>query len=203
MKIEGEAVYIDAVGKRHKVEGVGNIPGVFLQKLKVSGTFTFDEVSCDDIKISGECDGKLLNAKNISIEGTSDIDTAQADSFELRGSAEIDKLVAEKILIDSRKGKIGEIKCRELKIFHREIHSSSMFSKIFGGGVSHKSNSRVKIKSVEAEEIRLENCAVDAIRCKDAFIGSNCTIEKLFVAGECKVADDSTVGETIHTASVS
>lgn len=202
MKIEGEAVYIDAAGKRHTIEGVGNVPkDVALQKLKVSGLFKFDKVSCDDISISGECNGKSLNAKNISVEGTADIDTVDADLFQLSGSARIDDIVAEKIIIESRKGTIGVIKCGKLKIFHEETNSldESILSKIFGGIASHHSDSRVNVKSIDAESIHLENCAVDVIRCKDAFIGSNCAINRLFVAGECKVADASTVGETIHT----
>ena len=202
MKIEGEAIYVDAAGKRHSIEGVGNVPNDdALQKLKVSGSFKFDKVSCDDISISGECKGKSLNAKNISVEGKADIDTIEADSFQLSGSARIDGIVAEKIIIESRKGTIGAIKCGKLKIFHEEINAlnDSLFSKIFGGRTSPYNNSRVNVKSIDAESIHLENCAVDVIRCKDAFIGSNCAIEKLFVAGEYKVADDSTVGETIHT----
>ena len=202
MKIEGEAVYIDATGKRYSIEGVGNVSdSVALQKLKVSGSFKFDKVSCDDISISGECKGKSFNAKNISVEGTVDIDTVEAYSFQLSGSARINGIVAEKIIIESCKGTIGAIKCSKLKIFHEEINmlNESILSNIFSVKTSHHSNSCVKIKSIDAETIHLENCTVDVIKCKDAFIGANCTIDKLFVAGECKVADNSTVGETIHT----
>lgn len=202
MKIEGDAVYIDTAGKRHLIEGVGNVPNnVALQKLKGSGSFKFDKVSCDDISISGECNGKSFNAKNISIEGTADIDTVEADSFQLSGSAKIGDIVAEKIIIESRKGTIGAIKCGKLKIFHEEINSLDklILSKIFGGIASHHSDSRVNIKSVDAETVHLENCAVDVIKCKDAFIGANCTIDKLFVADECKIAADSKVGEMIRT----
>lgn len=201
MKIEGEAVYIDAAGKRHSIEGVGNVPdNIALQKLKVSGSFKFDAVSCDEVKISGECNGKSLNAKNISVEGTAYIDTVEADSFQLSGSAKICNLVAEEIIIESRKGTIDSIKCGKLKIFHDEINEvgSSIMARIFGVKVSNHSDSLVHIKTIDAETVHLENCAVEVIRCKNALIGSNCAIDKLFVAGECKVADDSTVGETIR-----
>lgn len=204
MKIAGKAVYVDAAGKHHSIKGVGNVPNnVALQKLKVSGSFTFDEVSCDDVKISGECDGKSFNAKNISVEGTADIDSVKSESFKLSGSADINKLIAEEIIIESRKGKIGAIKCGKLKIFHEEINEvgSAILSRLFGGKVSHHSNSRVRIENIDAETVELENCEVDVIKCRDAFIGTNCAIKKLSVSGECKVADDSTVGETIRTES--
>ena len=45
----------------------------------------------------------------------------------------------------------------------------------------------------------LQNCEVGIIKCKDAFIGSNCIIEKLIVAGECEIYADSKVSEMVHT----
>lgn len=202
MKIAGKAVYVDTAGKHHSIEGVCNVPNnVALQKLKVSGSFTFDEVSCDDVKISGECAGKAFNAKNISVEGTADIDSVKSESFNLSGSADINKLIAEDIIIESRKGTIGAIKCGKLKIFHEGTKEAetAILSRLLGVNLSHHSNSRVRIKNIDAETVELENCEVDIIKCRDAFIGANCAIKKLSVSGKCKVADDSTVGETIRT----
>lgn len=202
MKIEGIASYVDKAGKRHSIEGIGSLPdGDELENLNVEGSFSFDKISCDDIKISGECNGKSINGKKISTEGTIDVEYVEVETFKLSGSADINKIVAKKITMESRGGSIGDIKCDELKIFHGDIHEvgASIISKIFGGKVSHNNNSRVRIKNIEAETIHLENCAVDVITCKDASIGKNCVIDKLLVSGDCKVADDSTVGETVHT----
>ena len=202
MKILGEAVYVNADGIRHSVEGIGNLPdNNELKSLDAGGEFSFDKISCEEIKISGSCEGKSITAKNISAEGTFEVVSVNVEGkFKLSGSAEIDKIIAKEILMESRGGSIGAIKCDKLKIFHGEIHEvgSSILSKIFGGKVLHN-NSRVQIKSIDAETVHLENCAVEVIRCKDIFIGSNCAIEKLFISGECKVVSDSTVGETIRT----
>ena len=201
MKIEGIASYIDKAGKRHSIEGIGSLPdGGELENLNVEGAFSFDKISCDDIKILGECNGKSINGKKISTEGTIDVEYVEVETFKLSGSADINKLVAKEIIMESRGGTIGDIKCDELKIFHGEIHEfgASIISRIFGGKVSRHNNSRVQIKNIEAETVHLENCAVNVIKCKDAFIGKNCVIDKLLVSGECKVADDSTVGETVH-----
>ena len=202
MKIEGIASYIDKAGKHHSIEGIGSLPdNNELQSLNVSGEFSFDTISCEDMKVSGSCEGKTLTAKNISAEGTIEVAVVNvAENFKLSGSAEIKSLVAKEIIMESRGGSINSIKCDKLKIFHGEIREvgASIFSKIFGGKTSHN-NSRVRIEKIDAETIHLENCAVVEIKCKDAFIGSNCAIDKLLVSGECKVADDSTVGETIHT----
>ena len=203
MKIAGEAVYVDAAGKKHSIEGIGSLPdNNELQSLDAVGEFSFDEISCDDMKISGSCEGKSLIAKNISADGTFEVAVVNVEErFKLSGSADIEKITAKEIIMESRGGTIGAIKCGKLKIFHGEIHEvgSSILSKIFGEKVSHNNNSRVHIENIDAETVHLENCAVAEVKCNDAFIGANCVIDKLFVAGECKVVPDSTVGETIRT----
>lgn len=201
MGIEGIASYVDAMGERHSIEGVGTLPNTPLQSVSVSGSFSFDELSCDILQVEGECNGKSIVAKKISAEGSFDADSVEVETFKLSGSVGSEKIVAKEILIESRGGSVGSIRCDKLKIFHGEIHEvgSSIMSKIFGGKISHHNNPRVQIKTIDAETVHLENCAVEVIKCKDAFIGKNCAIEKLFVAGECKVAPDSTVGETIRT----
>ena len=203
MKIAGEAVYVDAAGKRHSIEGLGSLPdNKELQSLNAAGEFSFGEISCDELKVSGSCSGKSIAAKNISAEGSFEVDAVNVEEkFKLSGGVRVDDLCAKEILIESRGGSIGAIKCGKLKIFHNEVHEvgSSIFSRIFNHKVSHHSDSRVRIETIDAETVHLENCDVDVIKCRDAFIGKNCAIEKLSVSGECKVADDSTVGETIRT----
>ena len=202
MKIEGLASYLDTADRRHNIEGIGSLPdGIALQKLNVSGSFSFEELFCDNVKSSGEVTGKILTGKKISAEGTFEVDSVKVETFKLSGSAEIENLVAEEVIIESRGGSIGSIKCGKLKIFHEDINEvgASIFTRIFGGKATQHKNLRVRIKNVNAETIHLENCAVVEIKCKNAFIGANCVIDKLHVSGECKVADDSTVGETIRT----
>lgn len=203
MKIAGEAVYVDSAGKKHSIEGIGSLPdNNELQSLNATGEFSFDKISCDEMKVSGSCEGKSLTAKNISADGTIEVDTVNVEErFKLSGSAEIKSLVAKEIIMESRGGLIDSIKCDSLKIFHGEIHEfgASILSKIFGDKSSHHNNARVRIESIDAETVHLENCVVGEVKCKDAFIGANCVIDKLHVSGECKVADDSKVGETIRT----
>lgn len=200
MKVEGIAACVDAKGKRHAIEGIGSLPDIPLQSLSVSGSFSFGEISCDNLKAEGECVGKSVVAKKISVEGSFEVNSAEAESFKLSGSADVEKITAKEILMESRGGSIGAIICDKLKIFHGEVREvgSSILSRIFGGKVSHHGNSRVQIKTIAAQVVHLENCAVTEIKCTDAFIGANCVIDKLFVSGECKVADGSTVGETVH-----
>ena len=203
MKIEGEAKYVDSRGKTHSIEGVGSLPDeVNLQSLNVSGSIEFDEISCDKIKIEGSGEGKSLTAKNISVDGSLEVDEVKVESlFKISGGVNIDNLTADEILMESRGGRIGAIKCGSVKIFHGEDHEvgGSILSGIFGHKASqHKISTRVQIKTIDADKVNLQNCEVDVIRCNSAKISSNCVIEKLLVTGECEIADDAKVGETVR-----
>lgn len=188
MKISGECCYFDKTGRRHKVEGFGNFSDdMALRTIKVSGELSFGIISCDEIKVSGECFGDSLTAQKLFIEGTLKIDSVKVEeTFNLQGSLKVNNIETKETVIESRSGLIGTIKCQQLKIFHNDDFADSH-------------NSCVRIKSIEADEVNLENCSVNVIRCKDAFIGANCTIKKLFVAGEYKVAADSKVAKIIRT----
>ena len=220
MKIKGSGSYTDANGRNHRVLGMGELSdGEHLRSLKVSGNVSFDKISCDDLNVSGKgdggsisagelktsgelsfddiscdeavtsgkCAGKSITAKNFSASGKVEVDSLTiAQTLKLSGKPQIDFVTADEIFIGSRDGSIGAVKCRRLKIFHDE----NFFD---------RQRSRVRIKSIDAETVELENCTVDVIKCRDAVIGKNCAVEKLFVAGECKVSADSTVGETIRT----
>ena len=147
MKIAGEAVYVDAAGKRHSIEGYGSLPdGDELQTLNASGEFSFGKISCGDVKISGSCEGKSLAAKNISVEGSCEVDAVNVEEkFKLSGSAEIETLCAKKIVIESRGGSIGSINCDVLKIFPQcaVVKSANAASK------SEKLSRRVVVKSAK------------------------------------------------------
>ena len=204
MKIEGAATYVDSNGKRHSIEGIGSLPDdTSLQSLNVAGSFSFDDISCDKVKIEGDGRGKSIVAKNISVSGSVEIDSIKVEElFQVSGSTEISNLSAEEIIMESRGGTIGKIKCDKIKIFHSggvSIDSNTIFSKIFGSHTSHvKTDSRVHINKLDAVKVELQNCEVGEIKCKDAYIGSNCVIQKLIVEGECEVAADSKVEETIR-----
>ena len=188
MKILGEALYVDSAGIRHEVEGIGNISdSVSLRSLKVEGTLSFEKISCDPIEVEGSCDGTSVTAQNFSAEGTVEVDSLNvAQTFKLEGLPKISSIAAAEVSIESQSGSIGNVKCNRIKIFHDEYSSKVR-------------RSRIRVKSIEADTVELENCAVDVIKCRDAFIGTNCAIAKLFVAGTCEVTDDSTVDETVHT----
>lgn len=217
MKIRGTGSYTDTSDRNHTILGVGELPDdMNLKNLEVSGNLSFEKISCDKISISGKCTGGSVCAQSLKISGTCEGDSITVKNFSASGKVEVDSLTAKKnleiagkpkidfmtadeIFIETSNGFLGEVKCRKIKIFENSARLREvMFGKNF---VEHLSfnNSRVQINSIEAEIVDLENCAVEVVRCKDAFIGINCTIEKLFVAGECKVSTDSTVGEMIRT----
>ena len=202
MKIKGSGSFTDATGRNRRILGVGELSDdEKLRELKVSGNISSDKIFCDEVNILGKCEGKFISAKNFSASGKMEIDSLKVEqTVDMKGNPELGSVEAKEIIIESRSGSIDEIKCRNLKIFNHVSEADSAFViKIFGEKISNYDNfSRVRIKNIDAAKIELENCAVDIVRCQEAFIGSNCVIKKLFVAGEYKVAVDSTIGETIR-----
>ncbi|MBQ3450789.1 MAG: hypothetical protein IJG32_00780 [Selenomonadaceae bacterium] len=139
-----------------------------------------------------------VNAKNFSVSGKVEVNSLTVEqTLKISGKPQIDFVTAKEIIIATRSGFLVEVKCHKIRIFDDT-------DKVFGKGLAElSSRSCIQINNIEADTVELENCTVEVTRCKDAFIGSNCSIDKLFVAGECKVADDSTVVETIHIKKVS
>ena len=184
MKIKGEGVYIDSAGVFHKVKGKGIISDdVILQSLQVSGKLEFDKIICDKVSIRGKCKGGLIHAKNFFTSGK-----IKAYSIE-----------ADEVVIKSSSGLIDELQGLKVKISGYTDDDTALFEKIFfKQDEEFDDDSRVRIKSINADTVELENCDVDVIKCKNAVIGTKCAVKKLFVSGECTVAEDSTVIETIR-----
>ena len=218
MKIIGSGIYTDANGRNNKIVGVCELPeSNKLQELKLSGNLFFEKIFCEEVSISGKCEGGSLSAHNVNISGKYEGKSITAKTFSASGKVEIDSIkiedslkisgkpksdfvAADEIIIAACAGSLGVVKCRKIKIFEGSVTANEeFFGKNFVEYFSfNESHSRVQIKNIEANIVELENCAVEVIRCQNAFIGKNCVIDKLFVAGECEVAADSTVVETIR-----
>ena len=219
MKIKGSGTYTDKNGRNHSVLGVGEVADdEKLQKLEVIGNLSFEKISCNKISISGKCLGGSISTQSLKIFGACEGDSVIAKNFsasgkvefdsltieqnlEITGKPSLDSVTANEIVIASRNGFLGKVKCCKIKIYdNAEKINREVFGKIFIERFAiSQSWSHVRIKNIEADIVELENCEVDVIKCKDAFIGSNCAIKKLLVAGKCEVAADSTIGETIKT----
>lgn len=186
MKIAGEATYVDGKGRRRSIEGIGTVPDDEpIQSLKVSGSCSFDVLVCDSVNIEGECDGSTLTAKSATFDGTVKVDALKvAGDLDVSGNVRSNAIEADRVVVESCSGSIGEIKCGRLRVFEH--------------GSARNINSRVRIKNINADEVNLQNCEVDVIKCKDAIISSNCVIGTLNVEGKCEVVDGSTVKETIR-----
>lgn len=168
MKILGSASYVSKNGKRFKIEGAGSLP---------------DELEFKSLSVEGDCSGDFVVADKIRIEGNINFKSIRAaHSIDVEGIIKSSSLESGEIDIESQSGKIENIDCKRIKIHHK----------------LKKSNSRVHIGNINAERVDLQNCEVEVINCKDAFIRVNCIIEKLIVEGECDVADGSTVKSTIR-----
>ena len=195
LKVSGNVSFSRMSCNNISVSGKCEGGNILAQNLKVSGEILFDDISCDRINISGTCDGKAIKTNNALVSGKMKIDSLKVEeTLKLSGRVQIDSITADEIFIGSRNGFLNEIKCKRLKIFeHSKQFGIEMFGNLFD-----EDNSRVQIKSIEAQSVELENCLVDVIKCQNALIGENCAIKKIYVAGECKVTADSTVDDIVH-----
>lgn len=202
MKIEGEAVLVNKFGKRRTVEGEKTLPDdTALQKLFVEGSVYFGDITCDKFKVEGECFGNSLIAEQIEIEGSINVDVVKASKIlDIEGEMNINSAESATILIESRFGRINEVKCNDLKIFdvddefEAEISSSKFKLKIS----NKKKFSQILIDSIVADNIELENCKVETVKCNNAIIGSNCTINKLIITENLDIVENSKVNSIIR-----
>ena len=166
-----------------------------------SGKIEFENISCEKLDVEGKCKGGFIKAKNFFAEGSVKVDDIKVDkNFEIEGKIKSSEIEADEIIIETRHGSIGNVKCRKLKIFDSESEIvSEELAKIFGERFFHRNiHSRLRIRKILAEKVELENCEVDEIKCRDVAIGANCFVEKLFVANKEEISADSGVGEIIH-----
>lgn len=198
MKILGSASYISKSGKKLSIEGISTLPDEFNFKfLKVEGTISFDNLNCEHLKIEGECSGETISAKEISIEGTINVKRVKAErSIEIEGTIKSVSIECDDIGIYSQSGKVEQIRCNNIKIYHTSGENSILMS-IFGSP-KRRTASRVRVRSINAEKVDLQNCAAEIVKCKTANVRANCIIEKLIVEGDCEIATDSTVSEVVR-----
>lgn len=155
------------------------------------------------MKIKGEMSYTDEHGKIHKLEGKIILpDDTIFQKLRVDGKAKIEEIEADEFILDSRSSTIGEIKCRKLKIFSNSNDNDEaaevIMSKIFGAKVSvSNENLCVRIKKIDAEKVNIKNCEIEKIKCKDAVIGENCTIDKLIVSGEYEIAADSKVGEIV------
>ena len=198
MHIEGEGVCIDANGNRHSIAGIGGLPesGKY-RKLKVSGNITFKNISAIEVKLEGDSRGESIKADELSAEGIFKVNEVSIiNRFELSGTPNIGCLTARSVDIESRDGFIKKTRCEHVKIYHHDSHGGGILGRVFGYSTSKKIC--VTIGEIEANDVDLQNCQVDEIRCENATIGTNCVIKLLIVKGNCDIASEAKVDEVIR-----
>lgn len=153
MKIDGDAVYVTELGKRHTIDGDGSLPDdTPLKKLNVDGDVSFGKISCDNIKVEGDCFGDSLTAGKIFVDGDFKVDVVNTKSLKVNGDCFCDSIAAENVDVD------GDFEAESVKVVE-----------------SFEISGDVKIDSVESDEIILNTRSgrVGKIQCKDLKIFDN------------------------------
>lgn len=202
LDVDGDVSFDEISCDEIKITGECRGNALTAEKVFIDGDIKVDVIKVDKtFEADGDCFSKSLTAEKIFIDGDSKVDVIKAaGTFEINGSLRSDSIESDEVIIESRSGTVGKIKCTDLKIskgdedFEGEIYFGNVKIKTS----SKKISSRIQIKDIEAETVNLQNCEVGIIKCKNAFIGSNCVIEKLIVASEYEIYADAKVSEIIH-----
>lgn len=203
LNVDGDVSFDEISCDDVRINGECRGNALSAEKVFIDGDIKVDIIKVDKtFETSGDCFAELLTAEKIFIDGDIKVDVIKAvKTFKIDGSLRSDSIESDEIIIESRSGTVDKIKCTGLKVskgdedFEGEISFGNLKIKTS----SKKVSSRIQIKDVDAETVNLQNCEVGIIKCKDAFIGSNCIIEKLIVAGAYEIDADSKVSEIIHT----
>lgn len=141
---------------------------------KCFGNMTFDLLDIKGaIKCKGNCEGRKISGEGRIRVGS----LLSADEIEIKlsGTSIVSEIGGEKI-------KIEEGNKQNLKI----------------GIFRYNPKSLLTCKSIEGDEIILENTHAKIVRGKNVTIGKNCVIDKIECSGELNIKDGSLVKEKVR-----
>ncbi|MEG0773088.1 polymer-forming cytoskeletal protein [Clostridium sp.] len=211
-KVEGNITTND-----FKISGSGTIAGSLNcteGKISGSGKITSD-VKADNFKISGS--GKIegdfrgrdfgisgsgtilggIYGENIRVSGSATVEkNMEGELVEISGSFRVGGMInADEVYIhvggDSSVEEIGSTK---VIVSERPINNNGLLgwlTKTFGNNYGY-----LKVKSIEADEIKLENTIAEVVRGENITIGNGCRIKVVEYSGELKVEDNAVIEET-------
>ncbi|MBO3444935.1 hypothetical protein [Clostridium sp. CCUG 7971] len=199
------SIRLDGVGRSGggKFEDI-NISGVYsidgdlkCNKFDVSGVLKNSKnIHCEEFTVSGVLNSsESLEAQNINVSGVATIEKniksqnisgegcikvkedIESEKIDIEGNIRCDGLIncEDFYLFAVGESKIGEIGATNIEICGEE-KSKNIF-KVF---VPKKiKNNKVYIKVIEGDNIKLSDCDVDIVRCKNIVIGENCKIKTI------------------------
>ena len=118
LKVSGNISFDKILCNEVRISGKCDGGSIDARDLKISGKASFDKIFCEEANLSGKCEGKSVSADNFSVSGKIEIVSLTiGKNLKLSGRPKIDSATADEIFIGASDGVIGEIKCRNLKIF--------------------------------------------------------------------------------------
>lgn len=204
--------------KDFRISGSGSILGelnCIEGKISGSGKIT-SNVKADDFRISGS--GKIegdFRGKEFGISGSGTVlGGIYCEKMKLSGSATIEKSIEAEIVELSGGFRVGgminageaqiyvggnsyveEIGATKVTVSERPINVNGIIgwiAKTFGSNYGY-----LHVKTIEADEIFLENTIADVVRGQNVTIGTGCKIKTVEYSGELKVEGNAAIEERI------
>lgn len=192
------------------ISGSGKISGaVECASISTSGSASTGALKAGNIKISGVLivDGDIEADKIYSSGALRASGNISAESAEIRGGINVQNLLsAETVHIYYGNGcsiEIGEIGGSKIEICPSCSVSGNgvnggILGFVFKGNVfSSHSSSKVKVGTIEGDDILLEGCEIGTVRGARVRIGRDCKIDRVEYSESVEIAEDAKIGSSV------
>ncbi|WP_303691876.1 hypothetical protein [Megamonas hypermegale] len=207
MKISGYIMFTDLKNEKNILEGDLLLEDILEAKLlKSEGNIIFNKMKGNDVKLKGEIYGENLNGdkinlegiinlkkivgKQISIEGILSGNNIKGDDIIVNGQVYLQYLQAKEIKLSlSKNNHIGKIISDNIKVFLDKKNDFENISMVLRNINNKKAyfnhKGKISIEKIIAENIILDHCYVDKIKCKNIILKNNCIINTLIFEKNC------------------
>ena len=218
VKISGASeISSDIICDRMDISGAITVQGnIRANSCKVSGACQINGgISSTDLKISGGAKIKGdIAGKNIEIAGATKVEgSIKGEIIKLAGGVSVGMdMECEEFYMDGSLRTKGTVNCEKCEI---NIYADSEIEELVGGTIRiqkgyqirntwtslksfiTKINGRIRLKTIEGDEVYLENTICDIVRGTNVVIGPDCKIGCVEYSNKLDIHDSSTVDEKV------
>ena len=218
VKISGASeVSSDIICDKMDISGAITVQGnIKATSCKVSGACQINGgISSTDLKISGGAKIRGdIKGKNISIAGATKVEgSIKADVIKLAGGVSVGRdMECEEFYLDGSVRSKGTVNCEKCEI---NIYADSEIEELVGGTIRiHKGyqlrnswagiqafiskiKGYIRLKTIEGDDVYLENTICDIVRGTNVVIGPDCKIGCVEYSNKLDIHDSSTVDEKV------
>jgi cytoskeletal protein CcmA (bactofilin family) len=174
-----------------------------VERAKAFGAFDVGgSVRAQSMRVLGACTVRgSVRADEVHVVGAFDADTVESATFLARGAVDVDGLLSGdtvELHIGGGHSDVGEIGGGRVEVWRSNFGKRSGFLKVLGSFFVHVGilsiRSSLRVGSVEADDVLLENTCAKVVRGRRVEIRAGCTIEEVEYSESLTVHPKAHVG---------